>query len=78
MKCGIDVDPDIQDKYPSCGRRIKAVAQSTLRPGEVYQDSDLWIGYFVPDSRAWDDGDRIMHCYLYLPDAMLDESRVAG
>lgn len=49
-----------------------------LYTGEVYENSDLWIGYFVPDSRAWDDGDRIMQCYLYLPDAMLSESRAAG
>ena len=69
--------------YPSDPAFEEAAVQHCLPAfdlytGEVYEDSDLWIGYFVPDSRAWDDGDRIMQCYLYLPGAMLDESRVAG
>ena len=69
--------------YPSDAAFEEAAGQHCLPAfrsytGEVYQDSDLWIGYFVPDSRAWDDGDRIMQCYLYLPDAKLSESRAAG
>lgn len=43
--------------------------------GEQYDTSELWIGYFVPDERAWSAGDRIMQCYLYLPEQQLTGSR---
>jgi hypothetical protein len=43
--------------------------------GEEYDTSQLWIGYFVPDESAWSAGDRIMQCYLYLPEQTLTNSR---
>ena len=43
--------------------------------GENYDASDYWIGYFVPDERAWSDGDRIMQCYLHLPGQMVTGSQ---
>mgnify|MGYP001595257721 CR=1 FL=1 len=37
-KCGIDVDPEIQDKCPSCGRKIKAISQPTIAPPPLPDD----------------------------------------
>ncbi|MDF1596787.1 MAG: septum formation family protein [Acidimicrobiia bacterium] len=69
--------------YPSDTEFEDAAVQHCLPvfdmyTGESYETSDLWIGYFVPDSTAWSAGDRIMQCYLYLPDSMLTGSRAAG
>lgn len=43
--------------------------------GEAFDTSELWIGFFFPDSAAWSAGDRSMQCYLYLPEQMLTRSR---
>jgi hypothetical protein len=43
--------------------------------GEDYDTSQLWVGYFVPDESAWSAGDRVMQCYLYLPEQTLTGSR---
>lgn len=69
--------------YPSDPEFEAAAGQHCLPAfdrytGELYEDSELWIGYFVPDESAWSSGDRVMHCYLYLPGRVLVGSRAAG
>lgn len=69
--------------YPTNAQFDRAAEQHCLPAfdaytGERYENSDLWIGYFLPDEGGWSDGDRTLQCYLYLPDASLTGSRASG
>lgn len=46
---------------------------------ESYEDSNLWFSFLSPTQQSWDEGgDRVVTCYVYLPDNLLVGEAASG